>query len=152
MSTVLERSAEALSVLGEAAFFRDLDDAQRRAVLALSEIEERDAGEHFYRIGEPAQNFYVLMSGIVRLNIALDQRHASAGDILRRGQVFGWAALTPSANQRIATAACVTSASVLTIDGAGLVALMDRDHTLGYQLMRQLVLLVTGTLTACAAG
>ena len=152
MSSVLHRTAESLSVLGEAGFFRDLDDARRRAVLALSAVEEREAGEHFYRIGEPAQNFYVLMGGVVRLTIGLDHRNASAGDILHRGEVFGWAALTPSANRRIASAVCLTPASVLAIDGAGLVALMDRDHTLGYQLMRQLILLVTGTLTACAAG
>ena len=99
-----------------------------------------------------ADTFYVLVRGIVRLTIGLDQRNASAGDILHRGQVFGWAALTPSANRRIATAACVTPASVLAIDGPGLVQLMDRDHTLGYHLLRRLILLVTGTLTACAAG
>lgn len=152
MSSVLPRDREALDVLGQAAFFRDLTESQRKAVFALSEMQECDAGEHLYRIGEPAARFYVLVRGIVRLTIGLDQRVASAGDILQRGQVFGWAALTPSANRRIASAVCVTPASVLTIDGAGLVALMDRDHTLGYHLLRRLILLVTGTLTLGAAG
>ena len=152
MNTVLPRHAEALGVLSEASFFRDLDEAQRRAVFELSELQECDAGQHLYRIGEPARHFYVLVRGIVRLTIGLDQRMASAGDILQRGQVFGWAALTPSANRRIATAVCVTPASVLAIDGTGLVDLMDRDHTLGYHLLRRLILLVTGTLTLCAAG
>lgn len=152
MSSVLPRTAESLKVLSEAAFFRELSDAQRGAILELSRMEEHDAGEHIYRLGEPALNFYVLAGGIVRMTIGMDQRNASAGDILRRGQVFGWAALTPSANRRIATAVCVTPASVLAIDGAGLVRLMDSDHTLGYRLMRQLTLLATGTFTACAAG
>lgn len=152
MSSVLPRDRDALDVLGQAAFFRDLTEAQRRAVFDLSRMQECDAGEHLYRIGEPATSFYVLVRGIVRLTIGLDQRVASAGDILQCGQVFGWAALTPGANRRIASAVCVTPASVLKIDGAGLVAMMDRDHTLGYLLLRRLILLVTGTLTLGAAG
>ena len=152
MSSVRPRESESLRVLAEAPFFSDLSDAQRGAVLALSRLRECDGGHHLYRIGEPAETFYVLARGIVRLTIGLDQRNASAGDILHRGQVFGWAALTPSANRRIATAVCLTPASVLAIDGPGLVQLMDRDHTLGYHLLRRLILLVTGTLTACAAG
>jgi len=152
MSSMIHQSSESLKVLAEAPFFSDLGDAQRRAVLALSRLRECDGGQHLYRLGDSADTFYVLVRGIVRLTIGLDERNASAGDILHRGQVFGWAALTPSANRRIATAVCVTPASVLAIDGPGLVQLMDRDHTLGYLLLRRLVLLVTGTLTACAAG
>ena len=34
----------------------------------------------------------------------------------------------------------------------GLIELMNGDHTLGYHLMTQLNLLITGTLTAFAAG
>ena len=152
MTTAFLRPSESHTVLSEAPFFADLSDRQRSAVLELGAIEDREAGEHFYRIGEPAKNFYVLARGIVRLTIGLDQRNATAGDILHRGEVFGWAALTPNANRRIATAVCLTPASVLALDGKGLLALMDQDHTLGYYLTRQLILVVTGTFTACAAG
>ncbi len=90
---------------------------------------------------------------VVRL--ALENRAAlmlRAGDILRRGDLFGWAALTPRCNVRIATASCLTPCTLLVLDGPGLVRLMDGDHTLGYRLMRQLNDLISGTLTAFAGG
>lgn len=145
-------AAAARAALQQAAFFRDLDDVQREAVLALGTLREAAAGQVFYRLGEPARDFFLLVQGTVRLTIGLHERSASAGDVLHRGQVFGWAALTPGADRRIATARCVTGATVLALDGAGLLALMERDHTLGFRLMQQLNRLVTGTLAACAAG
>jgi CRP-like cAMP-binding protein len=53
---------------------------------------------------------------------------------------------------RIATASCVTPCTVLAIDGDTLNDLMEQDTALGFQLMKQLNLLVTRTLTAFAAG
>ena len=71
---------------------------------------------------------------------------------MRRGEVFGWAALTPSCNLRIATASCLTPCSLLAVDGAGLMAHMEQDHTLGYRVMTQVTRLITSTLTAFAGG
>lgn len=148
----LARSPSARDIVRQAPFFSELDSSRHEVVLALGTQQHWEAGEVVYRTGEPAQHFYVLVQGIVRLTIGLDTRIASAGDILHCGQVFGWAALTPDSSRRIATAACVTDATMLAIHGPGLLAQMDLDHTLGYLLMRQLNRLVTGTLTACAAG
>ena len=66
--------------------------------------------------------------------------------------MFGWAALTPGCNQRIATASCLSPCDILAVDGADLMNLMEQDHTLGYRLMTQLTQLITGTLTAFAGG
>jgi toluene monooxygenase system ferredoxin subunit len=66
--------------------------------------------------------------------------------------VFGWAAMTPSCNHRLATASCVTPCAFLSINGERLIALMEQDHTLGYRLMTQLSSLITGTLSAFAGG
>ncbi len=49
-------------------------------------------------------------------------------------------------------ASCVTNCAIVEIDGAALLRLMDEDHSLGYAIMRQVTLLVTGTLTALASG
>lgn len=152
MSAVLARHEEIFRILQDAPFFDDLSWGQRKAVFDLSTIQERKAGEPVYRIGEPAEHFYVLMRGIVRLTSGIDTDAPSAGDILQRGHVFGWASLVASANRRIATAMCMTPASTLAIDGAGLVGLMERNHTLGYALLQRLVPLITGTAMGSAAG
>lgn len=143
-------SAETLTpvvILLQTGFFRELTPSQLERVAAVSEMQECEEGQQVYRIGEPAKTIYVLVRGMVRLAIGFGGRNASAGDILRRGEVFGWAALTPSCNLRIATASCLTPCSFLAMNGAALLELMEQDHTLGYRLVTQLNRLITGTLT-----
>ena len=139
-------------ILAQTGFFGQLTPHQIERVAALSTVQDCDEGQQVYRIGDPANVVYVLLRGMVRHSIGFGGRNASVGDILRRGEVFGWAALTPSCNVRIATASCLSPCSFLAIDGAGLIALMEQDHTLGYRLMAQLNRLITGTLTAFAGG
>jgi CRP-like cAMP-binding protein len=142
----------AAAILSQTDFFRALTPAQLDRVALLSEIQHCDEGQQVYRIGEPATSIYVLVQGMVRLAVGFGGRNASAGNVLRRGEVFGWAALTPSSNLRIATASCLTPCTFLLINGDSLIHLMEGDHTLGYRLMTKLNRLITGTLTAFAGG
>ena len=139
-------------ILSQTGFFGELTHSQLERVAALSQVRDCGEGQQVYRIGDPANLVYVLLHGMVRHTIGFGGRNASVGDILRRGEVFGWAALTPSRNVRIATASCLSPCRFLVIDGAGLIGLMEQDHTLGYRLMTQLNRLITGTLTAFAGG
>src|SRR6185369_7809010 len=77
---------------------------------------------------------------------------SSAGDIIRRGDVFGWAPLVEGHARRIATAYCLTACAVVAIDGAALNRLMEGDPGLGYALMKKLAVLLTSELVAFAAG
>ena len=139
-------------LLSQTHFFGGLTPSQLERIAGLSTLLECEAGQQVYRVGDPADRVYVLAHGTVRHAIGFGERHASVGDILRRGELFGWAALTPPRNVRIATASCLTPCRFLVIDGAGLIALMEQDHTLGYRLMTQLNRLITGTLTSFAGG
>jgi toluene monooxygenase system ferredoxin subunit len=94
----------------------------------------------------------VLVDGMVRFTIGLGSRQTHAGQILKRGEVFGWAALVETAPKRIASALAITPCTVLAINGNQLLILMNQDHTLGYRLMSQLNALITGNLTAFASG
>ncbi len=138
-------------LLAQTEFFSDLDARRLEAVAAVSHLQEFPEGVAIYNHGQPARYFYVLAEGLVQFAIGFGNR-TSAGDMLRRGNVFGWAALTPNVRNRIATATCITPCSVVAIDGAECIALMQADHTLGFHLMTRLNRLVTGTLTAFAAG
>lgn len=141
-----------VDILSRTEFFGNLTPARLELVSGVSQLQKYEQDCQIYRHGEPAKQFYVLVEGMVKFAVGFGDRNASAGDILRRGSVFGWAALTPGAKHRIATASCVTPCTVLAIDGDGLVELMECDHTLGFQLMTQLNHMITGTLVAFAAG
>ena len=141
-----------IQVLAHTDFFGGIDAKRLEHIAAISELQQHREGSHIYNLGEPAKNLYVLVDGMVRFAIGFGNRNASAGEILRRGQVFGWAALAPSVKQRIATGTCLSPCTVLAIDGQALNDLMERDNALGFRVMKQLNVLITGTLTAYAAG
>jgi toluene monooxygenase system ferredoxin subunit len=141
-----------LEVLGQARFFSGLDRGQRVRVAALARVVRYPADTRIYSLGDPADDFYVLADGMVRFTLGVGRRDTSAGEIIRRGEVFGWAALVETTQRRIATAYCLTPCAVIALPGAGLGALMEGDHTLGYALMKQLSILLTSELTAFAAG
>lgn len=139
-------------IVAATGFFAGLDAAQRDRIAALGHIESYRQDEQIYDIGDAATDFYVLVDGMVRFSIGLGNRRAAAGQVLRRGEVFGWAALVENASKRIASAFCITPCSVLAINGDQLLLLMEADHTLGFRLMRQFNTLITGNLTAFASG
>lgn len=139
-------------ILAHTTFFADLAPAQLEQVARLVRVEEHPQNGCIYSLGDLATEFYVLVDGMVRFTIGLGDRRTHAGQILGRGEVFGWAALVESAPKRIAAAQCITRCTVLAITGDQLLILMDHDHTLGYRIMKQLNVLITGNLTAFASG
>jgi len=139
-------------IVAQTGFFAELTPAQRERVAALGRIEDYRQDSQIYNLGDAAENCYVLVDGMVRFSIGLGNRRTSAGQILRRGEVFGWAALVENAQHRIAAAFCITPCTVLAINGDQLLLLMEADHSLGYRLMKRLNVLITGNLTAFASG
>jgi CRP-like cAMP-binding protein len=147
-----EKPADAAGVLGQARFFSGLSKPQLERVAALGRMRSFPQDTRIYTIGDAVDDFYVLADGMVRFTLGLGKRETSAGDIIRRGDVFGWAPLVEGHARRIATAYCLTACEVVAIDGAALNRLMEGDPGLGYALMKKLAVLLTSELVAFAAG
>jgi CRP-like cAMP-binding protein len=145
-------SLDCAAVLGQARFFTGLSAAQLGRVAALGRMRSFPQDTRIYTIGDAVDYFYVLAEGMVRFTLGLGKRDTTAGDIIRRGDVFGWAPLVEGHTRRIATAYCLTACSVVAIDGSQLVALMDAELGLGYAVMKKLAVLLTSELTSFAAG
>jgi len=145
-------SLDCAAVLGQARFFTGLSAAHLARVAALGRMRTFPQDTRIYTIGDAVDYFYVLAEGMVRFTLGLGKRDTTAGDIIRRGDVFGWAPLVEGHTRRIATAYCLTACSVVAINGSELVALMDAELGLGYALMKKLAVLLTSELTSFAAG
>jgi toluene monooxygenase system ferredoxin subunit len=145
-------SLDCAAVLGQARFFAGLPAAHLERVAALGRMRSFPQDTRIYTIGDAVDYFYVLAEGMVRFTLGLGKRDTTAGDIIRRGDVFGWAPLVEGHTRRIATAYCLTACSVVAIDGSQLVALMDAELGLGYAVMKKLAVLLTSELTSFAAG
>ena len=144
--------APAAPLLARARFFSGLTKAQLERVAALARTRSFPQDTRIYVVGDAVDDFYVLADGMVRFTLGLGKRDTSAGDIIRQGDVFGWAPLVEGHARRIATAYCLTPCEVIAIDGGALTALMDADPALGYGLMKKLAVLLTSELVAFAAG
>jgi toluene monooxygenase system ferredoxin subunit len=144
---------QAAGLLGQARFFSALSRSQLDRVAALGRMRSFPQDTRIYAIGDAVDDFYVLSEGMVRFTLGLGRRgETSAGDIIRRGEVFGWAPLVEGHERRIATAYCLTPCEVVAIDGRALNALMEEDSALGFALMKKLAVLLTSELVAFAAG
>ena len=142
----------AAGVLAQARFFSGLTKTQLARVAALGQLRAFPQDTRIYTIGDAVDDFYVLADGMVRFTLGLGKRETSAGDIIRRGEVFGWAPLVEGQPRRIATAYCLTPCEVVAIDGGALMSLMESDASVGYALMKKLAVLLTSELVAFAAG
>ena len=140
------------SLLRQARFFTGLNRSQLERVAALGRMRSFPQDTRIYAIGDAVDDFYVLAEGMVRFTLGLGKRETSAGDIIRRGEVFGWAPLVEGHERRIATAYCLTPCEVVAIDGRALNALMEEDSALGFALLKKLAVLLTSELVAFAAG
>ncbi|MGH8669049.1 MAG: cyclic nucleotide-binding domain-containing protein [Burkholderiales bacterium] len=149
---VRKEELDAAGVLGQARFFSGLDKAQLGRVASLGRMRSFPQDTRIYTVGDAVDYFYVLADGMVRFTLGLGKRETSAGDIIRRGDVFGWAPLVEGHARRIATAYCLTPCEVVAIDGGALNRLMEGDPGLGYALMKKLAVLLTSELVAFAAG
>jgi toluene monooxygenase system ferredoxin subunit len=133
---------ESKSALDVGELFTGASEATLAKLAALARREEYDQGAVIYGVGDPAEDFFVLESGRVEFRIGRDERTSPAGFMLRKGEVFGWAALLDSHPRRIASARCLERSAVLRIDGKRALATLEADPASGYVAMRRLAALI----------
>jgi toluene monooxygenase system ferredoxin subunit len=131
--------------------FNGLGGATLEALAKLARREEFAAGSVIYKLGDAADDFFVLESGRVEFPIGRDERVDPAGFILRKGEVFGWAALLENHPQRIASAKVLEASAVLRINGRRALEVLESDPAAGFTVMRRLAGLIARFLAAAGA-
>ncbi len=140
----LVREGDALYLGGESSaldvgeLFTGLAPATLTKLIALAKKESHPAGATLYRPGDAAEDFFVLDTGRVEFQIG----HDPAGFMLKKGEVFGWAALLESQPQRIASARVLEDAALLRINGRQALGVLEADPASGYVVMRRLAGLI----------
>jgi CRP-like cAMP-binding protein len=95
-----------------------------------------------------AEDIYLLEGGndVVQIEIPIQEHDLKVTiHTLHKGEVFGWAALGPP-HSRTATARCLEQANVITIKGKDLLALLEGDCQIGYQVMKNLSGIISSRL------
>ena len=131
--------------------FNGIGAGTLEALTALAAREEFAEGSVIYKLGDPADDFFVLESGRVEFQIGRGDRVNPAGFMLRKGEVFGWAALLENQPQRIASARALEKSVLLRINGKQALKVLGSDAASGYVAMRRLAGLIARFLTAAGA-
>ncbi len=136
------------SALRVAELFSGVSDETLGRLNKIAYREEHQSGSTLYAIGAPTDDLYILESGRVEFVIGRDDRTSAAGFVLRKGEVFGWAALLEHQPQRIAMATCLEDSAILRLSGEQTLRVLESDPVSGYLVMRKLSSLITRHLMA----
>jgi toluene monooxygenase system ferredoxin subunit len=150
----LARNGDSVYLAGEATaldvgeLFNGLAATTIDALTALARRESYGPGEVLYRPGDPAADFFVLDAGRVEFLIGRGDRTAPGGFMLKKGEVFGWAALLDGYPARIASARCLEQSSLLRINGKAALRVLEGDPAAGFVVMRRLAALIARYLAS----
>lgn len=136
------------NALKMAELFADISSNMQDRLVQLTRREEYESGSVLYDLGDITDDLYILESGRVVFELGRDERTSAAGFILRKGEVFGWAALLEHQPIRIAKAVCVEKSTLLRLNGEEAVKVLASDPADGYLVMRQLATLITRHFTS----
>lgn len=140
------------SALKMAELFSGISEATLDRIIGIANSETFDAGTTLYKVGDPAEDLYVLESGRVNFVIGREERTTPAGFALRKGEVFGWNALLEQYPHRIAAATCLEKSSLLRINGKQMLQVLEDDPAAGFVVMRRLSSLINRYLAASGAN
>jgi toluene monooxygenase system ferredoxin subunit len=139
------------SALDVGELFNGLAPSINERLVELARRESHPAGATLYRPGDPAEDFYVLESGRVEFLVGRGEHAAPGGFMLKKGEVFGWAALLDGYPARIASARALEDSSILRVNGKAALGVLEQDPASGLIVMRRLAALIARFLNVAGA-
>jgi sulfonate transport system permease protein len=143
----LAATEEVVALLRATAPFHDASDDVLRSVAALARRESFGPGDILYRVGDAADDIYVLITGSVDHALGTGSGARTLNQTMKPGDVFGWAALMKDQYARLAQATCAEPAEMLRIDGHALVSLLESDPVSGDAVLSRFSTLITQDFT-----
>ena len=114
-----------------------LTDNMLDELSSITIVIKAKKGEVIYKEGDPAQNVYMLKSGKILLEQKISPTISVMVNSIDPGESFGWAFLLDKGSNAL-TATCSEDCEIYVISRDVVRNLMDKDHSLGYMMMKQL--------------
>ena len=134
-------------ILAEHPFFHEMEERLLQIMVGCASNVRFENGEVIFREGEEADKFYLIRSGRVALQLFADRRGAITISTLEEGDILGWSWLSPPYRWKF-SARAMESTRAISLDGKCLREKSERDHDLGYELLKRFVLIVEDRLQA----
>ncbi len=132
-------------LLSEHEFFRNFSAEERRTVAACGTLRHFKASHYLAHEGDAAQAFYLIRQGVASIEFHQPQYGGLILQTLKAGDVVGWSWLFPPYFWTSDIKA-MSDLSVIAFDGLCLREKCERDHDLGYRLMKDFARIMTQRL------
>ncbi len=115
------------------------------------EMATYQAGDHIFDQGELSSRLYVIVSGQVLLQRSVNMGDKKAGwplGLLGKGRAMGWSALLYGPRYATASAICQKPSQTVSIEGASLRAVLEKEPGIGFRVMDRLASMLGERLRA----
>lgn len=123
-------------ILAQHPFFEGLDAGYLKLLTGCASNVRFDAGAYVFREGEEANCFYLIRHGKVALEIRAPHRPPVVIETLEEGDILGWSWVIPPHYWRF-DARVVEPMRAFALDGKCLRGKCEKDHDLGYELLKR---------------
>jgi CRP-like cAMP-binding protein len=124
------------SQLAKHPFFKSLEPSLLEIFSACATPVTYEPEQKIYREGEEANQFLLLIRGIVAVELHLAGRGNLVIQTVGAGEVLGWSWLFPPYRRRF-DARVIQKTNAYALDGKYLREKADSDHRLGYELLKR---------------
>jgi CRP/FNR family cyclic AMP-dependent transcriptional regulator len=128
-------------------FFAGFNDKHIKLITGCAKNVRFDEGHHLFREGDAADQFYVIREGMVAVHVLAPQTGFITVQTVGEGDVLGWSWLFPPHRWHF-DARITRPTRALAFDGKCLRTKCDKDHDLGYELLKRFTRLVVERLEA----
>jgi len=134
-------------ILAAHPFLKDLEARYIRLLVGCASNVRFNAGRFLFHEGEEANRFYMIRQGKVAVEIRAAGRRPITVQTVREGEVLGWSWLIPPYRWRF-DARAIEPTRTIALDGKCLRTKSEKDHNLGYELLKRFSDIVVERLDA----
>jgi CRP/FNR family transcriptional regulator, cyclic AMP receptor protein len=136
--------------LAQHPFLAGLDRRYLGQLAAHATSKRFEAHQMIFREGQPAKEWYLICQGQVGIETALLGCDGIRIDSLGPGEVLGWSWILPPYELHY-SARALQPTEVIALDGKKVIALFEKDHDLGYEMMKRFAQVIVRRLAATRA-
>jgi len=128
-------------------FFKDLKEEYLKIVTGCASNVVFKTDEIILKEGKPANHFYLIKGGLVAIEISASSNKQITIQTLGEGNMLGWSWLIPPHRNRFNCRA-IENVHMIALDGKCLREKCEKNHDLGYDLLKRIARVSTQRLEA----
>jgi CRP-like cAMP-binding protein len=134
-------------LLAEHPFVRGMSPSQIETIAGCASNARFETGQYLFKDGEEANQFYIIRKGRIAIEAASPTHDPVLIQTYGDGEILGWSWLVPPYRWRFSGKALELT-RVLLLDGKCLRGKCEKDHDLGYELLKRFADIVASRLDA----